>query len=193
MDLFALFCRCRDLFAGEILGVGIVGRLVPIKNQALFLRAAAKVAARIPGLQIFVVGGGEMESSLRSLAEELDLNVHFTGSRADMAEVYGSLDVLALSSDNEGTPVALIEALAAGVPVVSTDVGGVTDVLAGGAHGKLTPAGDEGALAEAIAAALIDPPSPAAREAARAHVLTHYSAERLCNDLESLYRELLER
>lgn len=173
--------------------VGIVGRLVPIKNQALFLRAAAKIATRIPELQVFVVGGGELEGSLKALAKELGLNAHFTGSQSDMAEVYASLDAVALSSDNEGTPVVLIEALAAGVPVVATDVGGVADVLAGGAHGRLVPAGDEDALAEAITATVLDPPSPAAREAARAHVLTHYSAERLCSDLEALYRELLER
>lgn len=173
--------------------IGIVGRLVPIKNQALFLRAAAKAAQLIPDLQVFVVGGGELDAPLKGLARELNLNAHFTGSRSDMAEVYASLDLVVLSSDNEGTPVVLIEALAAGVPVVSTEVGGVADVLGGGEFGRLVPPGDEGALTEAMRATLLDPPSDAARKAARAHVLKHYSAERLCTDLETLYRELLER
>jgi glycosyltransferase involved in cell wall biosynthesis len=97
--------------------------------------------------------------------------------------------VLALSSVNEGTPVALIEAMAAGVPVVATEVGGVADVLLQGARGELVPPRDPAALAGAVERAL----APAARDRAervRSAVLTAYGAERLCADLAALYDQL---
>jgi glycosyltransferase involved in cell wall biosynthesis len=99
---------------------------------------------------------------------------------------------VALSSVNEGTPVALIEAMSSGVPVVATRVGGVSDVLQNGARGELVPAGDAPALAQAIERAL----SPMARERAgriRQQVIAEYGQERLCGDLAHLYEELLAR
>ena len=98
------------------------------------------------------------------------------------------------ASRNEGTPVALIEALAAARPVVATAVGGTPDLLGGGARGRLVPPGDAEALAQAILETL-DQPEPAARRAreGRAHVLATHSCERLFRDVDALYRELLRR
>jgi glycosyltransferase involved in cell wall biosynthesis len=109
-----------------------------------------------------------------------------------MEAVYGDLDVVVNSSRNEGTPVALIEALAAGRPVVATRVGGTADLLAGGAFGHVVPPEDPGALSDAILDVLRDP--AAARHRAlegRAHVLGRHAATRLVDDIDRLYRELL--
>jgi glycosyltransferase involved in cell wall biosynthesis len=107
--------------------VGIVARLVAVKNHDLFLR----VAARMGTLARFVVfGDGPERHRLQRRAAELGLGTGlvFAGTRT-LEEIYGSLDVMALTSWNEGTPLALIEAMASGIPVISTAVGGVVDLL----------------------------------------------------------------
>ena len=116
----------------------------------------------------------------------------FLGWRSDLSAVYGDLDVVVNASRNEGTPVALIEALAAARPVVATRVGGTPDLLADGAHGRLVPPGEPEALATAIVETLEQ--SEAARRralAGREHVLERHSAARLVRDMDALYRELL--
>ena len=111
----------------------------------------------------------------------------------DVAAWMADLDVVALTSHNEGTPVALIEALAAGRPVVATSVGGVPFVVRDGATGWLVPPGDPAAVAEALQAALADPAEGSRRSAAgRAEVLARFNSARLVADIRSLYRELSE-
>ena len=174
--------------------VGIVGRLAPIKDVPTFLAAAAIVSRKAPDARFAVVGDGEERDALEAEARRLGLQgvVHFHGWHRDMAAVYGDLDVVVNCSRNEGTPVALIEALAAGRPVVATAVGGTPDVLAGGRHGTLIPPGDPEALAAAITDVLDDPAPARARAACgRAHVLRQHSAERLVADVDRLYRQLL--
>ena len=111
--------------------IAIVGRITPIKNHALFLRAAARVIARHPDTALLVVGDGETRRSIEALATELSLGQHtrFLGWRRDLPAIYADIDILAVSSDNEGTPVAAIEAMAAGCPLVATRVGGVPDLI----------------------------------------------------------------
>jgi glycosyltransferase involved in cell wall biosynthesis len=170
--------------------VGIVGRMVPVKDHATFVRAAALIAGRRGDVDFVVVGGGELEEDVRGRVEALALQhrIHFTGWRRDLEAIYPDLDVLALSSVNEGTPVTLIEAMSAGVPVASTEVGGVADVLDGGARGELAASGDEKALASAIERAL-GGEARAARQ--RAEIATRFGAARLCRDLEALYDRLV--
>ena len=118
----------------------------------------------------------------------------FHGWRRDMAAVYGDLDVVVNCSRNEGTPVALIEALAAGRPVVATRVGGTPDLLGDGRRGVLVPPGDAAALAAGIVDALrgSEPLLARVREG-QAYVLAQHSARRLIDDVDALYRELLAR
>lgn len=170
--------------------IGIVGRLVPIKNHALFLEMASRVLQSQPDAYFLIVGDGEDRAALETLADRLGLRkrVVFTGWMRDLTPVFSDLDLLVLSSDNEGTPTAIMQALAAGVPVVSTTVGGVPDLLRDGAWGRLVPPGDADQLAEAVLAALRDPaPDPSIREAA----LAEYDAGRLADALATLYRALL--
>jgi glycosyltransferase involved in cell wall biosynthesis len=172
----------------------MVGRLVPIKDGPTFLAAARQVRAQRPDVRFALVGDGEERPALEAVCARLGLNgaVRFFGWRRDLAAVYGDLDVVVNASRNEGTPVALIEALAASRPVVATRVGGTPDVLGDGAHGLLVPPGDPAALARAIVETLEQ--SEAARRralAGRESVLKRHSAARLVRDVDALYRELL--
>lgn len=183
-----------ELGIGDEPIVTIVGRLAPIKNHGLLLEAAARLASQGRPCHFAIVGGGTEEAALRERARSLGVEdrVTFLGWRRDLDRVYAGSDVVALTSSNEGTPVALIEALAAGRAVVSTEVGGVRDVLQDGALGLLVPPGDAEALAGALGRLLDD---PALREAmgARGAVSApaRYGVGRLLADVRGLYDELI--
>jgi glycosyltransferase involved in cell wall biosynthesis len=176
--------------------IGAVGRLVPIKDVGTFLEAAVRVRKVRLDSHFAVVGDGEERTLLEDRARQLGLAgvVSFHGWRSDLDAVYGDLDVVVNSSLNEGTPVALIEALAAARPVVATRVGGTPDLLGADERGWLAPPSDPDALARGILDAL-DRPEEARRRAlaGKAHVLRHHSVTRLLDDVEALYRELLDR
>lgn len=175
--------------------VGIVGRLVPIKDLDTFIAAACTVAAAAGNIRFAVVGDGEERERLEARATlALGEKIHFFGWRKDMAAVLGDLDLVVNTSVNEGTPVALIEALAAARPVVATAVGGTPDLLGGGRFGVLVSARSASEVAKAIGAAL-DSPASSLRMAAegQAMALARYSVARLLNDMAGLYRELLQR
>ena len=174
--------------------IGVVGRLVPIKDIDCFLEAAAQVSLASARARFAIVGDGELRAQLERKAADLGLatRVTFVGWRTDLEAVYADLDVVVNSSRNEGTPVALIEAMAAGRPVVATAVGGTTDLLGDGERGLLVPAGDPAALAKAIVETLDRHEESARRvRSARDYVLAHHSVERLLRDIDELYRELL--
>jgi glycosyltransferase involved in cell wall biosynthesis len=173
--------------------VGMVGRLVPIKDVPTFLRAARIVGEAMPEARFALVGDGEERPALESLSRELGLDgkATFFGWRRDLAVVYGDLDVVVNASLNEGTPVALIEALAAAKPVVATRVGGTPDLLGEGERGRLVPAGNPESLARAVLEAIEG--SEAARcraQAGREYVLRRHSSDRLVRDVDALYRDL---
>lgn len=173
--------------------VGMVGRLVAIKDIPTFLAAARLVHDSLPTCHFALVGDGQERALLEERVAKLGLSgvVRFFGWRRDMEAVYGDLDVVVNSSRNEGTPVSLIEALAAGRAVVATRVGGTPDLL-GDDRGLLVPPGDPAALASAILECLRDPAAAAARaRAGQRHVLQHHAVSRLIADIDGLYRELL--
>ncbi len=174
--------------------VGITGRLVPVKDHAFFLEAGAALLREEPRARLVVIGSGPLEEELRARARALGIEgrVHFLGWRRDTARLTADLDVAALTSLNEGTPVALIEAAAAGLPVVSRDVGGVASALRGVADVILVPAGAPPAgFAASLAAAIRTSRGRARRP--DPEVLRRYSVSRLCDDVERIYREELRR
>ena len=176
--------------------VTTVGRLTAIKQHRLFLDAVSAAARSRPRLIALIAGDGELRGEIEAHAAALGLTdrVRFLGWRRDLAILYAATDVFLLTSRNEGTPVALIEAMASGVPGVSTDVGGVKDVIASETIGARLPDGDIAGLAAAIVRYLSDAGGRrAAGERARAAVLDRYSLDRLVNDINTLYRELLAR
>ena len=151
---------------------------------------------RLEGAHLALVGDGPERARLESLARTLGVasRVHFTGFLSELETVYPDLDLVVNSSRNEGTPVALIEAMAAGIPVVATSVGGSPDLLQGGALGDLVPAGDPEALARALERALRRRDETDSRtHAARAAVLEHHRAKRLLHDMDTLYGTLRRR
>jgi glycosyltransferase involved in cell wall biosynthesis len=177
---------------GELL-LTFVGRLVPIKRVDVLLRALARARELGAPVRLAVVGDGGLRPELERLAAELGLagDVFFAGYRADMLPVAAASDLAVLSSDNEGTPVSLIEAAAAAKPAVSTAVGGVPDVVTRDT-GILAPPGDPEALGAAIAELASDPEARAEMgQSARAHVAERFSVERLVDDIQALYVELL--
>jgi glycosyltransferase involved in cell wall biosynthesis len=174
--------------------VGFVGRLTKVKNPGLFVEAARLVLARAPEARFCLVGDGELRPEVERQIAALGLadRVRLAGWQRDMPSVYADLDVLTLTSLNEGTPATAIEALAAEVPVVATAVGGVADVVEDGLSGLLVPSGDATALATSISALLSDPGR--GQDLARAgqrDVLARFGLERLVSDTESLYQALL--
>lgn len=187
--------ECRsELQLGAAPLVGIVARLVPIKAHDVFLAMAARVQRELPDARFVIVGDGELRGALEAQARErgLSASVLFLGWRADLARLYADLDVVVLTSRNEGSPVALIEAMAAARPVVSTDVGGVSEVVRHGVTGLLAPMDDDEALAGHVLN-LVRNPARAAEmgRRGREHVSATYGADRLVRDVEALYEELL--
>jgi len=176
--------------------LGIVARLVPIKDVATFLRGAALVRRRLPQVHTVVIGDGELRHELRGLARELfpDGACSFVGWQADMGAVLAALDVVGLTSLNEGSPVSLIEALAAGRAVVATRVGGVPDVVRDGATGFLVPPRDPEAFAAACVRLLEEPALRSEFGAlGRQEVADRFGAERLVTDVQALYEGLVPR
>jgi glycosyltransferase involved in cell wall biosynthesis len=184
----------RELqIAADAAVITTVGRLTAIKDQARLLTIARQIADRRPNLVVLVVGDGELREPLEARAAALGLTQHvrFMGWRRDLVTIYAATDVFALTSRNEGTPVALIEAMASGVPGVATNVGGVPTVIADASMGVLVDRGDDAAFVAGVMR-LLDAPDRAAMAArARAHVLAHFDSQRLVGDIERLYRQLL--
>jgi glycosyltransferase involved in cell wall biosynthesis len=175
--------------------VGIVGRLVPIKNHVLFLEAAARISQKRPDVVFVIAGDGELRSMLEAEAGgSIGERIRFLGWTTDLPALYAALDVVVSTSLSEGTPVALIEALAAGRPVVATDVGGVGDVVEHGRSGFLAASGD----AEGLARAVLDllERHELRREmgqAGRTDVAERYPARRIAGVMADLYTRLLDR
>jgi len=195
----------------DILLVGIVGRLVPVKRHVLFFDAAKYFLERRSGIsvQFVVVGDGELRESLEDYVRQEGLTpyVRFCGWRRDLPEVYADLDILSLTSVNEGTPVSIIEAMAASTPVIATDAGGVSDLL-GARDGR--PASEsfalcrrgilcrkEDAIGFANGLAYLVDRDAAEKEAlvreSRAFVEAHFSEGRLLKDIERLYLQLMDK
>lgn len=183
-----------DVPAGAVV-VATVGRLTAIKQHALFLDMAARLAAVDDRALFLIVGDGELRPALEAQAAAAGIGgrVRFLGWRGDLDRVYGATDIFVLTSRNEGTPVALIEAMASGVAVVSTDVGGVRDVIASEAAGARVPFEDHDALFEAVKL-LSDSPErrAAAGTAARETVRQRFDLRRLAQDLQRVYRRLMQ-
>jgi glycosyltransferase involved in cell wall biosynthesis len=173
--------------------VGIVGRLVPIKDHALFFDVAQRVLEDHPATRFVVAGDGELRASLEGQARErFGDRMKFLGWVRDLRGLYGALDVVVLTSKNEGTPVALIEAAASGRPAVATAVGGVDGVVLDGRTGYLAPAGDAAAIAAKVSALLSDPGLRSRfGAAARDHCAERFGAARLVEDVDRLYRNLM--
>jgi len=191
--------------------IGIVGRLAPIKNHLMFFRAAKIFIKENPSITIkfVVVGDGELRNKLEDFAKKEGLNraIIFCGWMSNISLVYSDLNILALTSLNEGTPMSIIEAMASSVPVISTEVGGVVDLLglpptrltegsiAVCERGIFCKSDDALGLGRAFTHVLREDKQEMDERLARAadFVKTHYSKQRLLYDMEQLFSGLMER
>ncbi|MGO9269601.1 MAG: glycosyltransferase [Terriglobia bacterium] len=178
-----------------VLRVGMIARMnSPVKNHPLFLRAAARLATAFPTLEFVLVGDGLLRRSLERLAEQCGLGgrVRFLGNRRDIPAVLAALDVSVVPSFSESLSNAILESMAAGVPVVATRVGGSPEVVRHGETGLLVPADDEDALVEAIEELVTQPElrrkcGRQARELASAC----FGFDQVRGQFEQLYRDVL--
>ena len=175
--------------------IAIIGRLVPVKNHKMFLDSARKLKDALgfrQRLKFLVVGDGPLRQELESYAERLGIreDVTFSGWIKDLDKVYSELDIVALTSLNEGTPVALIEAQAAARPCVATCVGGVRDVIEDEGGGFLVPSKDIEKFAQALINLVNNPGlMKSMGEYGRDRVKNRFSKDRLIKDIEALYEE----
>jgi len=174
--------------------VGWVGRMTAVKRTDDVVRSFRELLDRDVDAYLCLVGDGPDRPRLERLAHELGIvkRCLFVGYQDDVAPYYEAIDVLLLPSVNEGTPVSVIEALAAGRPAVATRVGGVPDVVRDGVDGHLVEVGDASTLGERLAELARD---PSRREEmgqeGRSRVIERYAVSRLVDDIDALYRELL--
>jgi glycosyltransferase involved in cell wall biosynthesis len=171
-----------------------IARLDDLKDHATAVRAMARIAAAVPQSLLLIVGDGPERPKIESLVRELGVERHvrLVGTRRDVPEILQASDLFLLSSKSEGIPLTVIEAMAARLPVVSTDVGGLSEIVVAGETGLLAPAGDDAALA----AAAIELWQDASRRAAFGEqgfrrACDKFDEARMHRDYQALYAEML--
>jgi glycosyltransferase involved in cell wall biosynthesis len=174
----------------------IVGRLARGKGLEIAIRAVRGVRRRVPDFRLLIVGDGELAGSLARLAEQEGVvdAVVFAGSKTDVPGVLAAVDLLVVASESETAGMSAIEAMAAGLPVVATDVGGIPEAVIGGATGVLVPPGRTDALATAISDVLTsDDAGAALGVAGRERVASAFTRERLVETMSGIYKGLVGR
>jgi glycosyltransferase involved in cell wall biosynthesis len=174
--------------------IGMVGNLRRQKAHHVLIRATAQLLSQWPDIQVLLVGGGPERASLERLVGALGLGntVRFLGHRADVPDVLSAMNVAVCCSDFEGSPLAILEYMEAALPVVSTAVGGIPDLIEQNMHGLLVPARDPDALARAVAELLSDPQRARTMGArGRERRRAEFNLETMIHRLEDLYRQLL--
>ncbi len=189
-------CRAQyKLLPGAKL-IGTVGRLAPVKNHKLLIEALFLVRQTVPDVHLAIIGEGEMREALAAYAADLSVSeyVSLVKETQTIDHFYGAIDIFCLSSDSEGMPLTLLEALASGVPVVSTEVGGIPEIIENGKTGYLVPRGSADSLAQRIVE-LLQNPSKATELALSGRKMVHerFPAEKMIAATEAVYEEVLAK
>ncbi|HJZ69893.1 MAG TPA: glycosyltransferase [Blastocatellia bacterium] len=187
--------RCELGLASNVKLIGMVARLQEVKGHRFFIEAAARISRSGVDAHFVLVGDGPLRSEIEKQIDDLGITtrVHLLGDRTDVARLVSAFDLLVLASLHEGLPNAVMEAMAAGVPVVATAVGGAKELILDGETGYLAPPSNAAALAERIAFALGDETERVRiTNAARNHIAASFGMERMVESVERLYDELME-
>jgi glycosyltransferase involved in cell wall biosynthesis len=207
-DTKKIIFRNKYGFGKEDVIVGIIGRLVPVKNHDMFLEMAAILKlAGLKNIRFAIIGDGESRQQIEKKCEQLALSCSYfitdpkaktdvviTSWETEIDQALAGLDVVVLTSYNEGTPVSLIEAQSAYLPVVSTNVGGVEDIVIHGETGFITEVGNNTRFAEYVKQ-LIENPELRKQMGKNGYdnVIKRYSKQRLINDMKALYYRFLKK
>ena len=181
--------------AGEILIVS-VARLVWFKGLSTLISAMPLLLAKCPGVRIVVAGEGPLREALTKQAEDLGVGgrLMLVGERRDIPAVLSAADIFVLPSVSEGLPISIMEAMAAGKPVVATDVGGVAELVGHNETGLLVAPRAPAALADALAQLALDPPRRTAMgTAAKRRLAADFSPLRMAQSTAAIYRAILQR
>lgn len=179
---------------GDATLVAVAARLQPEKGVVYFLEAAARILQVLPHIHFLVIGDGPLRRELQAYAKLLHVQerVHFLGFRLDAQTLIALSDVLVIPSLTEGTPLVALEAMAAGVPVVASAVGGIPEQIRHRCEGLLVPPGDVAALTEAILTLLQHPTwAQQLGEAGRQRSLSHFNFATMVRETEAVYRVAL--
>ena len=184
----------KNIIKKEVINIGIVGRLTDIKNHDMFLDAVKLFRLYkpyyIPITKFFIIGDGELKEELEKKSKKLDLDIEFTGWMEPI-DIYKKLDVLVLTSKNEGTPVVIIEAMASGVPVISTNVGGVKDLIGDQERGGLFCTDGAVGVAAGLSVFLNEIKKIQKYQVSSARkFIKKYSKENLFKNINNLYEEI---
>ena len=191
----AELCRELNLDLNACLIV-VVGRLHVQKGHCYLIDAATTIIDQFPQVHLLFIGEGELKQTLQEQVQKLGLteNICFLGTRGDIPAILAAVDLFVLPSLWEGLSIALLEAMAAGKPIVATAVSGTNQVMITDQTGLLVPPGDSQALAEAIIQVLSDPMhAQTMGAAARQHVKENFSAQKQANEHLALYHHLLQK
>lgn len=196
IDRAARDSKRSELGLGDFFVIGTIGRLIEAKSYDLLLEVAHEVCRKMPDARFVVVGDGPLAGDLERIRESLDLveKVRFLGKRGDIPEILASFDVYIVTSRREGLPVALIEAMMAAKPIISTDVGGIPDTLSHGESGILVEAGSRDALVREVVSLAGDADRMRDLGAkARKSAIERYAPVKVLGELEEIYTEMLSR
>ena len=177
---------------GEAKIVGAVGNLYPVKGHLDLIRSARAIVRQHPTAHVVILGRGALHDTLVAEAEELGIRdrIHLLGYRDNVKEWLGTMDVFTMPSLSEGLPLSLLEAMAAGIPPVVTQVGGMPEVVRDGETGFIVPPGDGAALADRISFLLGNPPLATKMGiASRDCILDRFTVDRMAAEYRDVYRQ----
>ena len=186
--------RKKYNIADDKIVISIIARIVPIKNHALLVDAANLLRKRFGNFKVLVVGDGYLKNEINDLVLKHSLVEYFefAGFSNELEKYYGMSDIVALTSLNEGLPTVIIEAMSAGIPVVSTDVGGVSDLISDNETGLLAESGSPESLAEKLYLLCSDSDlRNKLGNSGKNYVLNKYTVKNLISNFEGLYQSLI--
>jgi len=189
-------CRAEFCLTTDMVVIGSSGRLEKVKRYDLMLQAFAAVNAGFPGTRLMIIGDGSLKSDLEKLAGELGVAdaVIWTGFRRDIPRLLAAMDIYLQSSDNEGLSLSILEAMAAGKPVVITDVGGARELVQDGRTGVLIPNGSAPAITAALTELLEAPEKRAGLAlAGREYITREFGVQQMMESYQRVYENVISR